>query len=77
MGAVVGVLVIQESGSAARARAFLRGRDYVLVEDVLDLAVPAVAHRNRIAAYAEGFTVGRDEAEATIPELAARIPLPL
>jgi len=64
-------------GMAARARAFLRGRDYVLVEDVLDLAVPVVAHRIRIAAYAEGFTVGRDEAEVTIRELVARIPLPI
>ncbi|MBI2391802.1 MAG: MoxR family ATPase [Deltaproteobacteria bacterium] len=64
-------------GMAARARAFLRGRDFVLVEDVLDLAVPTIAHRIRIAAYAEGFTVGRDEAEVTIRELVARIPLPL
>jgi MoxR-like ATPase len=64
-------------GMAARARAFLRGRDFVLVEDVLDLAVPVVAHRIRIAAYAEGFTVGRDEAEVTIRELVARIPLPI
>ena len=64
-------------GMAARARALLRGRSYVLVEDVLDLAVPAVAHRIRVAAYAEGFTVGRDEAEVTVRELVARIPLPL
>ena len=64
-------------GMAARARALLRGRDFVLVEDVLDLAVPVIAHRIRIAAYAEGFTVGRDEAEVAVRELVARIPLPL
>ena len=64
-------------GMASRARALLRGRDYVLVEDVLDLAVPVIAHRIRIAAYAEGFTVGRDEAEVAIRELVARIPLPI
>ncbi len=64
-------------GRAARARALLRGRDFVLVEDVLDLAVPVVAHRIRIAAYADGFTVGRDEAEVAIRELVARIPLPM
>ncbi len=64
-------------GIAARARALLRGRDFVLVEDVLDLAVPVLAHRIRVAAYAEGFAVGRDEAEVAIRELVARIPLPL
>ncbi len=64
-------------GMAARARAFLRGRDFVLVEDVLDLTVPLIAHRIRIAAYAEGFAVGRDEAENAVRELVARIPLPL
>lgn len=64
-------------GMAARARAFLRGRDYVLVEDVIDLAVPVVAHRIRIAAYADGFAVGRDEAEVAVRELVGRIPLPL
>ncbi len=64
-------------GMAARARALLRGRDFVPVEDGLDLAVPVIAHRIRIAAYAEGFTVGRDEAEVAIRELVARIPLPL
>jgi MoxR-like ATPase len=31
--------------SAARALAFVRGRDYVLPKDVSDLAVPALAHR--------------------------------
>jgi MoxR-like ATPase len=30
---------------AARARAFLHGRDYVLPDDLLALAVPALAHR--------------------------------
>jgi len=64
-------------GMAARARALLRGRDFVLVEDVHDLAVPVIAHRIRIAAYAEGFTVGRDEAEVAVRELVARIPLPI
>lgn len=64
-------------GIAARARALLRGRDFVLVEDVLDLAVPVMAHRIRIAAYAEGFAVGRDEAEVAVRELVARIPLPI
>jgi MoxR-like ATPase len=64
-------------GLAARSRALLRGRDFVLVEDVLDLAVPVLAHRIRVAAYADGFAVGRDEAEVAIRELVARIPLPL
>lgn len=64
-------------GMAARAQALLRGRDYVLPEDVLDVAIPAIAHRIRPTGYAEGFAISRDEVEAVVRELVARIPLPL
>ena len=64
-------------GMAVRARAMLRGRDFVLADDVVDLAVPVIAHRVRVAAYADGFSVGRDEAEVAVRELVTRLPLPL
>ena len=32
-------------GRIARARAVMQGRDYVIPEDVKDLAVPVLAHR--------------------------------
>ncbi|NEG69255.1 AAA family ATPase [Bifidobacterium choloepi] len=40
--------------SLARARALFHGRDYVLPEDVRELAVPALAHRLAVAADAVG-----------------------
>lgn len=64
-------------GMAVRARAILRGRDFVVADDVVDLAVPVIAHRIRVAAFADGFNVGRDEAEAAVRDLVARLPLPL
>jgi MoxR-like ATPase len=63
--------------SAARARALLRGRTYCLADDIQDLAVPVLAHRVRLAAQTEGFTPSRDEAESTVREIVARIPVPL
>lgn len=61
---------------AVRARAMLRGRAFVIPDDVAELAVPALAHRIRVTAYAEGFAVGRDEAETAIRDIVARIPQP-
>ncbi len=37
---------------AARARAFLSGRNYCIADDIHDLAVPLLAHRVRLAAHA-------------------------
>ncbi len=62
---------------AARARAKLRGRDYCIADDVHDLAVPVLAHRIRLAAQAEGYVPTYDEAEATVRDLLARVPVPL
>jgi MoxR-like ATPase len=39
--------------SAARAQALLEGRDYVVPDDVKDLAVPVLRHRVRLTAEAE------------------------
>ena len=62
---------------AARARALLRGRSYCIADDVHDLAVPVLAHRVRLASHAEGYMPSREEAEATVRDLVARVPVPL
>jgi len=62
---------------AARARALVNGRNYCVADDIHDLAVPLLAHRVRLAAQADGFSVSSDEAEATMREIVARIPVPL
>lgn len=64
-------------GRAAKARALLRGRTYCIADDVHDLAVPVLAHRVRLASHAEGYMPSREEAEATVRDLVARVPVPL
>jgi len=60
---------------AARARARLRGRDYVVPEDVKELAIPVLAHRV-IASGASGEG-GRTAAERVLVELLERIRVPV
>jgi MoxR-like ATPase len=62
---------------AARARSVLRGRDYCIADDIHDLAVTVLAHRIRLAAQADGYVPNYDEAEATVRDLVARVPVPL
>jgi MoxR-like ATPase len=62
---------------AARARAKVRGRDYCIADDIHDLAVPVLAHRVRLSAQADGYAPNYDEAEATVRDLVARVPVPL
>ncbi len=62
---------------AARARALLRGRAYCIADDIHDLAVPVLAHRVRLASHAEGYMPSREESEATLRDLVARVPVPL
>lgn len=62
---------------AAKARARLRNREYVIADDIHDLAVPVLAHRIRLAAQADGYVPNYDEAEATVRDLVARVPVPL
>jgi MoxR-like ATPase len=62
---------------AARARAVLRGRSYCIADDIHDLAVPVLAHRVRLASHAEGYMPSREESEATVRDLVARVPVPL
>ena len=58
---------------AARATAALDGRDYVLPDDVQDLAVPVLAHRLLLTAEAQ---VARRSAEVVVADLLERTPLP-
>ncbi|MDP3712205.1 MAG: MoxR family ATPase [Mycobacteriales bacterium] len=58
---------------AARAQAALDGRDYVLPDDVQELAGPVLAHRLLPTAEAQ---VSRRTPEAVVAELVSRIPLP-
>jgi len=62
---------------AAKARAKLRGRDYLIADDIHGLAVHVLAHRVRLAAQADGYVPNYDEAEATVRDLVAHIPVPL
>jgi MoxR-like ATPase len=62
---------------AARARALLFGRTYCIADDIHDLAVPVLAHRVRLASQAEGYMPSRDEAEAVVRDIVARVPVPL
>jgi MoxR-like ATPase len=62
---------------AARARALLQGRRYCIADDIHDLAVPLLSHRVRLAAHAEGYVPTREEAEAAVRDVVARVPVPL
>ncbi|MBL6274948.1 MoxR family ATPase [Micromonospora fiedleri] len=59
--------------AAARAQALLRGREYVLPDDVRDLAVDVLAHRLVLSfdAVADGIS-----AEAVVHRLVEVVPLP-
>ncbi len=62
---------------AARARALLHGRSYCIADDIHDLAVPILAHRVRLASHADGYVPSREEAEAALRDIVARVPVPL
>lgn len=64
-------------GRAARARALIRGRSYCIADDIHDLAIPVLAHRVRLATHADGFVPSRDEADAAVRDIIARVPVPL
>ncbi|RMH40412.1 MAG: MoxR family ATPase [Deltaproteobacteria bacterium] len=62
---------------AAQAFALVEGRHYCIPDDFKQLALPALAHRVVLAAAQESIGRARDEAEAAIAEILARIPVPL
>jgi MoxR-like ATPase len=57
---------------AARAMAFLDGRDYVIPEDIIGLAAPATAHRILLRGENEGL-----DKEGVLTSLLESIPVPL
>ncbi len=57
---------------AARARAFLAGREYVIPEDIIELAVPVAAHRILLRDEQEGL-----DKEGVLTSLLESIPVPL
>ncbi len=62
---------------AARARALLHGRGYIIADDIQELAVPLLAHRVRLAAHAEGYVPTREESEGVVRDIVGRVPVPL
>lgn len=61
---------------AAQALALLAGREYVIPDDIVQLAVPVLAHRI-ILAGADGSGASRSETErAVIQEIVATTPVP-
>jgi MoxR-like ATPase len=68
-----GALALQR---AARARALLLGRDYVLPDDLKALALPVLAHRVRPASGSEGALWGREAAEEAIKQVLSQVAVP-
>lgn len=57
---------------AARASAFLAGREYVIPEDIRELAIPVTAHRILLRSENEGL-----DKEGVLKSLLENIPVPL
>ena len=60
----------------ARASALMAGRDYVLPDDLKQLALPALAHRLVLANQLDSTGRARDEAERIVTEVLGRVPIP-
>ena len=64
---------VQRTFEVARARAVVRGRDYVVPEDVKSVAVPAMAHRLVLATEA---SVGGVERADVVRDVLERVAVP-
>ena len=62
---------------AVRAHALVRGRDYVIPDDITQLIVPVLAHRVSLAGASGALGGNRIEAEAIVEELSAGIEIPI
>lgn len=51
---------------AAQARAILKGRDYVVPDDIKEMAIPVLSHRLVLNRYSNVHQVGTDEVMQTI-----------
>jgi MoxR-like ATPase len=61
---------------ACRARALVAARTYVTPDDVQALAVPALAHRVRVAALHDA-SASRHDAARVVREILAKLPIPV
>jgi MoxR-like ATPase len=61
---------------AARAWALADGRDYLLPDDIKDLAVPALAHRVMLRARLAAPGAGSMDGEAAVRAIVQEIPVP-
>ncbi len=62
---------------AVRAHALVKGRDYVIPDDLHHMMVPVLAHRISLAGASGTLGGNRTESEAIIEELSSHIPLPV
>jgi len=67
---------------AACARALVQGRNYLLPDDVSEVALPVLAHRVRVVGYGSGVSAyaaddGRNDAEVAIRDIVRRTAVPL
>jgi len=60
----------------ARASALMAGRDYVLPDDLKQLALPALAHRLVLANQLDSTGRVREEAERVVTDILNRLPIP-
>ena len=63
--------------TAAQARALLRGRDFVIPEDITQLVPAVLAHRLVLAHPPGDALEARGAIEATLRQIVARIPAPV
>ena len=62
--------------NVARASALVSGRDYVLPDDLKQLALPALAHRLVLANQLDSTGRVREEAERVVMDVLNRLPIP-
>jgi MoxR-like ATPase len=62
--------------NVARASALVSGRDYILPDDLKDLALPALAHRLVLANQLDSTGRVREEAERIVMDVLNRLPVP-
>jgi len=62
--------------NVARASALIAGRDYVLPDDLKELALPTLAHRLVLANQLDSTGRVREEAERVVMDVLNRLPIP-
>jgi len=69
-------LTAEQEATRARARALADGRDYLLPDDIKELAVSALAHRVMVKASLSGSAAGGMDAEAAVAAILQDVPVP-